>query len=142
MNQLKLFLFFHFYKHVSELCRPSGLLQLVSFSDFYQTAIFFFFSNSERLPIFISESIIWLIRRSVCLQLTSQGFKTGITSLLYWVEQSPDVLYSSAAKESTKLDGTAGDQNKRVFVLQDKLPYILFHSYLTPSSVSEPGKNK
>lgn len=47
-----------------------------------------------------------LIRCSVCLQLTSQGRKTGIASLLYWVEQSPNVLSSSAAKERTKLDGT------------------------------------
>lgn len=55
-----------------------------------------------------------LIRCSVCLQLTSQGRKTGIASLLYWMEQSSNALSSSAAEESTKLDGTGRRAQKDV----------------------------
>lgn len=98
-----------------------------------------FFPNSERLQYSILSLLSGrqlfdcidkgvktchvLIRCSVCLQAR----KTGISGLLYWVEQSPDVLYSGAAKESTKLDGTVGDQHKRVVVLQAKLAAL--HSF-------------
>lgn len=48
-------------------------------------------------------------------------------------------MYCSAAKESTKLDGTVGEQHKRVFVLQAKLAALhtfpllshTFFSFLT-----------
>lgn len=67
------------------------------------------------VPIFISKSIMWwstvciekgvktchvLVRCSVCLQLTSQGRKTGIASLWYGVEQSQDICTVVQLKEA------------------------------------------